>query len=226
MKKSLLILLAVLLALAAGWMIFSGLQTRTDVFIQDFTVSEDGTSITFTVGIGSSMGCTRGFKDETRRDARVLTFYDCWGGFNSPLGAKDTFTLSLRPEDTAIAIARQNEAEVVLEKGEDGTWYRKGDEPALRSGVYEAVGDYEEGMTPYIHLDTDSRQFSMGQGFALSYAEQGTYSVENDTLICPSPNAEFRFTVKDADTLELTVNGDTEVFKDLVGLQFVFSVDP
>lgn len=104
MKKLFVSLVSFLLILALGWMIGTGFMVKTSVFIQDFSVSEDGSELTFTIGIGNSMGFVRGYRDETDGTAHDLKFYSAWGGLNSALGAKNEYVLPLRPEDTEIRI--------------------------------------------------------------------------------------------------------------------------
>ena len=64
MKKIVIIILAAL-CLVFLWIIASGFSIQTNTYItDDFAVSEDGSMITFKVGVGSSMGYVRGYKDE------------------------------------------------------------------------------------------------------------------------------------------------------------------
>ena len=86
--------------------IASGFAIQTSAYItDDFVVSEDGSEITFKVGVGSSMGYVRGYKDEGGGvKPHYLKFYSAWGGFNSSIGAKQEFVLELAPEDTEIYV--------------------------------------------------------------------------------------------------------------------------
>ena len=99
------------------------------------------------------------------------------------------------------------------------------DNVTLTSGNYYAVGDYEKMMTPYLWLDTENHTFSMGEGSVISYAENGTYQVEDGKIFATSQSTTFVFEIKDKDTLVLTNNGNNEYFKIPINTEFVFSKD-
>ncbi len=128
MKKGIWIGLVCILGLLAAWMILSGFSYHTNVYItDDFVVSEDGTEIQFTVGVGSSMGYVRGFKDEGGGvKPHYLKFYSAWGGLNSSLGAKFEYTLKLDPSDTEIYVYHGEEGyTLALRKDiKTGKWFR------------------------------------------------------------------------------------------------------
>lgn len=126
MKKLITILSAVLLCAAFVWFIGSGFTVNSSVYItDDFTVSPAGDAITFTVGTTSSMGFVRAYKDEGGgSQPHYLKFYAAWGGFNSALGAKSTYTLPLAPTDNAIYIYRGSAGYTpALQKTDDGQWH-------------------------------------------------------------------------------------------------------
>ena len=54
----------VVLFIIASYLILTGFRERTDVYLIDFSVSESGDEITLSVGVSSSMGYIRGYKDE------------------------------------------------------------------------------------------------------------------------------------------------------------------
>ena len=116
-----------LLVAIIGWLIKTGYTYEASAYIFEYTVSEDGSEIKFTVGVASSMGYVRGFKNEgggTR--PHYLKFYSAWGGFNSSIGAKSEFTLPLSPDDTQIYIYHGNDGySLSLEKNlETGEWLK------------------------------------------------------------------------------------------------------
>ena len=106
MKRKLGIIILVVLCIIIFQIIASGFSIQTSAYItDDFVVSEDGSEITFKVGVGSSMGYVRGYKDEGGGvKPHYLKFYSAWGGFNSSIGAKQEFVLELAPEDTEIYV--------------------------------------------------------------------------------------------------------------------------
>lgn len=96
-------MLAIIAFIMGVFFIGSGFIKRTDVFLNDYSVSEDGTTISFDAQSASSMGYIRGFKDN---DGGVkpyyLDFYSTFGGLNNSLGTASTFVLEVDPEDTEI----------------------------------------------------------------------------------------------------------------------------
>ena len=108
MRRKVGIIILVGLCIPILWGIASGFSIQTSAYItDDFVVSEDGSKITFKVGVGSSMGYVRDYKDEGGGvKPHYLKFYSAWGGFNGSIGAKHEFVLELAPEDTEIYVYR------------------------------------------------------------------------------------------------------------------------
>lgn len=106
MNRKVGIIILVVLCIIILQVIASGFSIQTSAYItDDFVVSEDGSEITFKVGVGSSMGYVRGYKDEGGGvKPHYLKFYSAWGGLNSSIGAKQEFVLELAPEDTEIYV--------------------------------------------------------------------------------------------------------------------------
>lgn len=127
MKKKIIMLISIIILLIASFLIGTGFRKRTDVILGDFAVSEDGSKITLHVGVASSMGYIRNFKDKGGGvKPHYLTFYSTFGGLNSSLGSKKTFTLELVPDDTEIYFNRAGGGyELVLVKNEETSeWIR------------------------------------------------------------------------------------------------------
>ena len=124
-KKIIIISVVVIILLVGGYFVGSGFVKRADVGLSDFSISEDGTEITFNTTIWSSMGFTRGFKDDGGGvKPHYLTFYSTFGGLNSQLGAKSEHILTLGKDDTEIYFNRADGGyELVLQKDkETGEW--------------------------------------------------------------------------------------------------------
>ena len=65
MKRKVGIIILVVLCIIIFWLIASGFSIQTSAYItDDFVVTEDGSEIAFKVGVGSSMGYVRDYKDE------------------------------------------------------------------------------------------------------------------------------------------------------------------
>lgn len=121
------VLITALVVLLGSYFIGSGFTQRTDVVLVDYSVSEDGTEITFTTAIPTSMGYTRGFENNGGGvKPHYLTFYRTFGGLNSSFGAKYEFNLELDKTDTEIWFNRADGGyELVLQKNtETEEWVR------------------------------------------------------------------------------------------------------
>ena len=75
MKKRIIAVIVILAVLVALFFIGTGFQKRMDVVLVDYSVSEDGTEITLDVGIPTSTGYIRGFKDKATLS---YIFFDIW----------------------------------------------------------------------------------------------------------------------------------------------------
>ncbi|NLC79212.1 MAG: hypothetical protein GX683_05765 [Ruminococcaceae bacterium] len=126
MKKVIIIIAGAVLALAALYVFGSGFTKVDSAFIQDYAVSDDGKSITITVGVGSSVGYIREASIHQQEGGKL--YLDCisaFGGINGSIGAKSKFVIPLDEETSMIGLYRNhNEYEVVLEKDTSGEWKR------------------------------------------------------------------------------------------------------
>ncbi|MBR2081064.1 MAG: hypothetical protein IJ980_05470 [Oscillospiraceae bacterium] len=129
MKKIVVIIalaaVAVLLLSTVSYLIGTGFHEREDVALVNYSVSEDGTKLTFTVAVPTSMGYVRGFRDAGGGvKPRYLTFYSTFGGMNSSFGAKHEFELELEKDDTEPYFNRPNGgyALVLQKNAETGAW--------------------------------------------------------------------------------------------------------
>ena len=93
------------------------------------------------------------------------------------------------------------------------------------SGIYYVKGDFEEGLTPYVSLSLDDNTFSMGAGSLFSFAANGSFTIEEDTLVATTQIATFVFNITDSNTLVLVDNGDNEYFQLAENSKFVYSDD-
>lgn len=127
-KRSIVITLILLIILLLGLcFVGTGFMIRTDVVLVDYTVSEDGSKLTFKAGVSTSMGYIRGFEDKGGGvKPHYLIFYSTFGGFNSSFGAKNEFVLEVGKNDTEIYFNRPDGGyELVLQKNDvTGEWER------------------------------------------------------------------------------------------------------
>ena len=113
-KQTIAVLLVVVLALAS--IIGSGFAKKTDVIVYEYTVAEDGSSVTLVAAPTSAFGRARGFEEEIIDGGHYLTFYRTFGffGFHA---SEINHEVALSEEDTGIYFNRPNgEFELVLEK--------------------------------------------------------------------------------------------------------------
>ncbi len=124
MKKK-VIIIVLLIVVIIGVLFFSTGGKRTDIMLMDYTVSEDGTTMTFQVGIASSMGYIRTMREKEDGVAKYLTFYQTFG-LNSTLGANDEFQIKLAPGCKEIYLYEgPDEYRLVLQKDDiSNEWVR------------------------------------------------------------------------------------------------------
>lgn len=138
MKKKILTIATILLFLIASFLFATGFEKNPNVFLVDYSISEDGSEMTLTTAVASSMGYVRDFKDNGGGvKPHYLTFYSTFGGFNSSLGSKNVFTLELAPDDTEVYFNRADGGyELVLVKDkETGHWITLGEQFKENWGV-------------------------------------------------------------------------------------------
>ena len=96
MKKILPIVLAFLIGAATGILfVLPGFHKRTDIDLQKFSVSDDGSIVTVQTFPEGSMGYIRAMEAKQIGDEIHCSFYRCLGGLNSSLGAENTFEIPL-----------------------------------------------------------------------------------------------------------------------------------
>ena len=125
MKKFLPVFLAFLAGAALGILfVLPGFQKRTDVYLQDFSVSGDGSAVTIETFLTGSMGYIRAMEAKQMGDEIHCSFYRTFGGLNSRLGAKTAFEIRLDHPTERIYFDRGTSFDqLVLERDADtGAW--------------------------------------------------------------------------------------------------------
>lgn len=123
MNKKVLIIISVAIIAILGVLFLATGRARTDVYLKDCEVSDDGKTITLKVGVSSSSGYVRKMKQTSGSMNYYLTFYSTFG-INSKLGAKDTYVLEIDSNADEIYFYTGNKGyKKVLEKDEvTGEW--------------------------------------------------------------------------------------------------------
>ena len=121
-----IIALAVIIALMTMYLVVPGFTKMGNVFIVDFSVSEDGSEMTITVGVSTSIGYVRKVSVHQQHGGKLyLDCYSAFGGINGSWGAKNEYTIQLDEDTEMIALYRSpNCYDPVLEKDANGEWQR------------------------------------------------------------------------------------------------------
>jgi len=124
LSRTILIALAVIVVLSAAYLVAPGFAKMGNVYITDFRVSEDGSEMTITVGVSTSIGYVRKVSVHQQHGGKLyLDCYSAFGGINGSWGAKNEYTIQLDDDTEMIALYRSpNCYDPVLKKGEDGVW--------------------------------------------------------------------------------------------------------
>ena len=126
MKKWAWIAGIVVVLVVCGVFFGSGFVRNGGVYLEDYSVSEDGTEITLELGVASSAGYLR--KAAVYQQASGKLYLDCYaafGGVNGSVGAQTTYKIPLDQATQSIALYRNSDCyEVVLEKNAEGIWQR------------------------------------------------------------------------------------------------------
>lgn len=125
-KNTVVIVLAVIVALAALYVFAPGFTKQGSVYIADYSLSEDGTEMTITVGVATSMGYVREVSEHQQHGGKLyLDCYSAFGGLNGFWGAKNEYVIQLDEDTEMIALYRSaNAYDPVLEKDTNGEWQR------------------------------------------------------------------------------------------------------
>ena len=121
-----IIALAVIIALMTMYLVVPGFTKIGNVFIVDFSVSEDGSEMTVTVGVSSSIGYVRKVSEHQQQGGKLyLDCYSAFGGINGSWGAKSEYTIQIDEDTEMIALYRSADCyDPVLEKDTNGEWQR------------------------------------------------------------------------------------------------------
>ena len=132
MKKKTLIIIGIIIGIAFTlsviFFIGSGLTKNPNVEIINYSVNEDGSELKFTIGIPSSIGYVRGYKNKGGGvKSHYLNFYNTFGVISS-IGSKFEYVLELDEDDTEIYFNRTGGGyELVLRKNDYGEWVKADD---------------------------------------------------------------------------------------------------
>ena len=126
MKSKAVSIIGILAVVFLIYFVGSGFMKDSSVYIEDYSVSADGTEITIHTGVASSAGYVRKASINQQYGGKLyLDFYSAFGGINGSIDAENVHTLPLNEETNIIGIYRDSDCyEEVLAKDENGLWQR------------------------------------------------------------------------------------------------------
>lgn len=122
MKRFLSITAILLGFLLLGTFLAKTVSVMDSVYIENFSLSPDGQTMTIRVAVGVSVGYTRSVTVTQEGNAVRLTFHPAYGGINGKIGAKNTFEIPLKPYQDQIYISPSGHG---LIRNEQGQWERQ-----------------------------------------------------------------------------------------------------
>ena len=105
------IFLAVLLTIALVIVVGSGFSARTDVILNDYGYTQDGSSLTMEIGVAAPMGYVRACSEKQVGERLYIKFYSAFGGYNGSIGAKKSFLIETPDMCREIYFYRDGESE-------------------------------------------------------------------------------------------------------------------
>lgn len=152
-KKTLIISIIVIAVILVGLFLASG-GSRTDVFLKDFELSQNGETMTLKVGVSSSAGYIRKMKRTSGSMNYYFTFYSTFG-INSKLGAKDTFEIELDNNVDEIYFYTGGKGyKKVLEKNDNGDWIKVS---SANKKIEVIKPEYHNGIKFNKYLERDNK---------------------------------------------------------------------
>ncbi len=94
MKKVILTMVIIMIITILAMVFLLTGKVRTDVYLEDFSISQDGKTMILNVEVSSSGGYIRKIKQVSEGSNRYYTFYSTFG-INSKIGAKKNFEIEI-----------------------------------------------------------------------------------------------------------------------------------
>ena len=112
--------------LGGVYFIGSGFNIREDVVLIDYAAPPDENEMTITVGVASSAGYTRTYKNVSDNPKVIkLQFYSAFGGVNGTIGEDHRFVIDVPSECEEICFYRYGTFDKILYRdAETGQWMR------------------------------------------------------------------------------------------------------
>ena len=126
-KRKIWLLIWIIVLLYGIYFVGCGFSTDSDLSFSEYEYSQEKNELILKkINISSSIGYVRGYRSSQTGEKLFLTFYQCFWGINSSLGAKESFTVELSPETEEIYLWEGENAHLFLKKNvENGERIRK-----------------------------------------------------------------------------------------------------
>lgn len=126
-KRKIWLLIWIIVLLYGIYFVGCGFSTDSDLSFSEYEYSQEKNELILKkINISSSIGYVRGYRSSQTGEKLFLTFYKCFWGINSSLGAKDSFTVEISPETEEIYLWEGENAHLFLKKNvENGERIRK-----------------------------------------------------------------------------------------------------
>lgn len=204
-KKILIIIVSIVIISLFGLFLFLG-GARTDVYLKDFELSQDGKTMTLKVGVSSSAGYIRKMKRTSGSINYYYTFYSTFG-INSKLGAKDKFTINIDNNvDEIYFYSGKKGYKKVLELNESGQWVRANEYQYQTNikNVSVKIYNISNSKATIVITDTNKRPYTYGSWYRIDKLENEEWTelepvIENYGFTSigylPDENDELKFEV-------------------------------
>lgn len=96
---------------------------RDDVYLDNFSISEDGKYMTLNIGVLSEKGYVRKVTTETKGDKLYLDFHSTTG-INNSNGAKTSYDIRMSDAWNEIYFYSSNKKYTLVLQKQDGHWYK------------------------------------------------------------------------------------------------------
>lgn len=125
MNKKIVIISILSIIIVNSLLLLSTGGKMAGIFLDDYSLFEDGSVMTLKTGVASSMGYIRSVKERQDENKLYLTFYSTYG-LNSKFGANNEFQIELHSTINEIYFYRGDAGyDLILQKNETtNEWFR------------------------------------------------------------------------------------------------------
>ncbi len=120
--KKVLIIVICLIILYSGLLFWGVGPKRTDVFLSDYEVLQEGKRLKLKIAVSSSMGYVKDCHVKQEGQHQYVTFYETFG-LNNAIHSKNEFELEVEPDCQEIYFYKGDDRyDLVLQKNAQNQW--------------------------------------------------------------------------------------------------------